>query len=197
MLLSHRIGSLIKGYSNLMKRARLLLFTDMQNAALTVIILFATTIITTPYVFHQQSLAQEQQQLPLSNRTAFNIENPIEDLSFVIENTTFTHNRASVNGILMHYVIGGHGDPVVLLHGWPQTWYEWHEIMPALAKNYTVVAVDLRGLGDTSKSPTGNDGNTRAEDIYQLISQLGFQKIYLVAHDVGVNTAYPFAAYAS
>ena len=48
---------------------------------------------------------------------------------------TFSHHTASVNGIKLHYVIGGHGDPVVLLHGWPATWYEWHKVMPALAKN--------------------------------------------------------------
>jgi pimeloyl-ACP methyl ester carboxylesterase len=52
---------------------------------------------------------------------------------------TFSHHMASINGIQMHYVIGGHGDPVVLLHGWPETWYEWHKVMPALAKNYTVI----------------------------------------------------------
>jgi pimeloyl-ACP methyl ester carboxylesterase len=51
----------------------------------------------------------------------------------------------------MHYVMGGQGDAVVLLHGWPQTWYEWRHIMPALAKNYTVIAPDLRGLGDSSR----------------------------------------------
>ena len=94
----------------------------------------------------------------------------------------------------LHYVIGGQGDPVVLLHGWPQTWYEWHHVMPALAKNYTVIAPDLRGLGDSSKPATGYDGNTTAEDIYQLLSQLGLQKIYLVGHDVGVLTAYSYAA---
>ena len=68
-----------------------------------------------------------------------------------MDNMTFSHHKAAVNGIQMHYVIGGQGDPVVLLHGWPQTWYEWHHVMPALAKNYTVVAPDLRGLGDSSK----------------------------------------------
>jgi pimeloyl-ACP methyl ester carboxylesterase len=51
-----------------------------------------------------------------------------------------------VNGVQIHYVIGGHGDPVVLLHGWPETWYEWHKVMPALAKNFTVIAPDMRGL---------------------------------------------------
>ena len=64
-------------------------------------------------------------------------------------NITFTHNTVSVNGIKLHYVIGGHGDPVVLLHGWPETWYGWHKVMPPLAKNYTVIAPDLRGLGDS------------------------------------------------
>jgi pimeloyl-ACP methyl ester carboxylesterase len=95
----------------------------------------------------------------------------------------------------MHYVIGGQGDPVVLLHGFPQSWYEWRHIMPALAKNYTVVAPDLRGFGDSSKPVTGYDGKTTAEDIYQLTSQLGFnQQILLVAHDVGAQTAYSYAA---
>src|ERR671925_301104 len=107
---------------------------------------------------------------------------------------TFSHHTASVNGIQMHYVIGGHGDPVVLLHGWPQTWYEWRHIMPALAKNYTVIAPDLRGLGDSSKPFWGYDGNTTAEDIYQLVSQLGFNKIFLVGHDIGSQTAYSYAA---
>ncbi|HET7390289.1 MAG TPA: alpha/beta fold hydrolase, partial [Nitrososphaeraceae archaeon] len=78
---------------------------------------------------------------------------------------TFSHNTVSVNGIKLHYVIGGHGDPIVLLHGWPETWYEWRHVMPALAKNHTVIAPDLRGLGDSSKPPTGYDGKTVAEDI--------------------------------
>ena len=120
----------------------------------------------------------------------------LDGTSFSIDNTTFSHHTASVNGIQMHYVIGGKGDPVVLLHGWPQTWYEWHKIMPALAKNYTVIAPDLRGLGDSSKPFTGYDGNTTAEDIYQLLSQLGLdQKIYIVGHDIGVQTAYSYAAF--
>jgi pimeloyl-ACP methyl ester carboxylesterase len=54
---------------------------------------------------------------------------------------------ASVNGIQLHYVTGGKGDPIVLLNGWLQTWYEWHHIMPALAKNYTVIVSDLRRVG--------------------------------------------------
>jgi pimeloyl-ACP methyl ester carboxylesterase len=147
---------------------------------------------------HFQSMAQQQQQQQQSqaNQTSSIVKQQPNLLgtSFDIDNMTFSHNTASVNEIQMHYVIGGQGDPVVLLHGWPQSWYEWRHIMPALAKNYTVIAPDLRGFGDSSKPTTGYDGNTTAEDIYQLISQLGFSNIFLVAHDIGVQTAYSYAA---
>jgi pimeloyl-ACP methyl ester carboxylesterase len=106
----------------------------------------------------------------------------------------FSHHTASVNGIQLHYILGGHGDPVVLLHGWPETWYEWHKVMPALAKNYTVIAPDLRGLGDSSKPLTGYDGKTVAQDIHQLVTQLGFKTIFLVGHDIGTQVAYSYAA---
>ena len=113
--------------------------------------------------------------------------------SFQIDNITFFHHTVSVNGIQMLYVIGGHGNPVVLLHGWPETWYAWHKVMPALSKNYTVIAPDLRGLGDSSKPPTGYDGKTLAEDIHQLVSKLGFKTIFLVGHDIGTQIAYSYA----
>jgi pimeloyl-ACP methyl ester carboxylesterase len=119
----------------------------------------------------------------------------IEDLSFDIDNVTFSHHMASVNGIQLHYVIGGQGDPIILLYGFPQSWYEWRHIMPALATHYTVAVPDLRGFGDSSKPVTGYDGKTTAEDIYQLVSQLGFnQPIFLIAHDVGAQTAYSYAS---
>ena len=141
------------------------------------------------------AFAQQQDQV---NLTSVEQQQLMEGISFKIDNVTFSHHTTSVNGIQLHYVTGGHGDPVVLLHGWPQTWYEWHKVMPALAKNYTVIAPDLRGLGDSSKPVTGYDGNTTAEDIYQLVSQLGLgQKIYLVGHDVGVLTAYSYADFSS
>jgi pimeloyl-ACP methyl ester carboxylesterase len=171
-----------------------------QNKSLyrKVIVAVATVTIilgSSPFILLQhQSIAQDQQQT-VFNQTTFDVKKPIKDLSFEIDNVTFSHHTAPVNGIQMHYVIGGQGDPVVLLHGWPQTWYEWRHIMPELAKNYTVVAPDLRGLGDSSKPFSGYDGNTTAEDIYQLLSQLGLdQKIFLVGHDIGVHTAYSYAA---
>ncbi len=141
-------------------------------------ILFAFTL-----VLNQNHTAMAQQQQPT-----------LEGISFQIDNVTFSHHTASVNGIQMHYVIGGQGDPVVLLHGWPETWYAWHRVMPALAKNYTVIAPDLRGLGDSSKPLTGYDGKTLADDIHQLVTQLGFKTIFLVGHDIGSFVVYPYAA---
>jgi pimeloyl-ACP methyl ester carboxylesterase len=105
----------------------------------------------------------------------------------------FTHQTADVNGVRLHYVIGGQGLPIVLLHGWPQTWYAWRKIMPALAEKYTVIAPDLRGLGDSAKKEAGYDAPTLAEDIFSLVRSLGYQQIFLVGHDLGVSVAYAYA----
>jgi pimeloyl-ACP methyl ester carboxylesterase len=115
--------------------------------------------------------------------------------SFMLDKIQFKHYRDTVNGITMHYVMGGEGDAIVLLHGWPQTWFEWREVMPILAKhNFTVIVPDLRGLGDTSKPATGYDGNTTASDIHKLVSGLGFNTTYVIGHDIGAQTAYSYAS---
>ncbi len=174
-------------------KAKLLVLPIIQIAILTVMIVSASPLVLS----QQQSIAQQQQQQSQSNQTSSMVKQQQPSLpgtSFEIDNMTFSHHTASVNGIQMHYVIGGQGEPVVLLHGWPETWYAWHRVMPALAKNYTVIAPDLRGLGDSSKPPTGYDGKTLAEDIHQLVTQLGFKTIFLVGHDIGSFVAYPYAA---
>ena len=158
-----------------------------------VLLVVATSISIIAIGLNSPHIALAQQQ-PQANLTSVEQQQLKEGISFEIDNVTFSHHIATVNGIQLHYVIGGNGDPVVLLHGWPQTWYEWRHVMPALAKNYTVIVPDLRGLGDSSKPTTGYDGNTTAEDIYQLVSQLGFNKIFLAAHDIGSQTAYSYAA---
>ncbi len=107
---------------------------------------------------------------------------------------TFSHHTAMVDGVRLHYVIGGQGDPVVLLHGWPQTWYEWRQVMPALAERYTVIAPDLRGLGDSAKPLSGYDARTVAADIHGLVQQLGHSRIFLVGHDIGGWVAHSYAA---
>ena len=105
----------------------------------------------------------------------------------------FAHHTMTLEGVRLHYVTAGSGDAVVLLHGWPQTWYEWRRIMPALAARYTVIAPDMRGLGDSSRPLTGYDKRTIANDIYQLVRKLGFGKIFLVGHDWGGPVAYAYA----
>ena len=67
----------------------------------------------------------------------------------------WTHHATVVNGFRMHYVIAGSGYPLVFLHGWPQSWYEWRKIIPPLAEQFTVIAPDLRGLGDSDRPMAG------------------------------------------
>jgi pimeloyl-ACP methyl ester carboxylesterase len=152
------------------------------------IILLLTSTVLIPFLNRNQIVIAQQTSSSLTNQ-----QQPA-GISFQIDNTTFYHHMALVNGVQIHYVIGGHGESVVLLHGWPETWYEWRHVMPALAKNYTVIAPDLRGLGDSSKPVTGYDGKTVAEDIHQLVTQLGFKTIFLVGHDIGSFVAYSYAA---
>lgn len=110
-------------------------------------------------------------------------------------NRQFRHEFADVDGVRMHYVTGGTGDPLVLLHGWPQSWYEWREIMPELAKHYTVYAVDLPGLGDSEGTPTGYDKATLARYVHGLVAdQLGLDDVRLVAHDLGAGIGFQYAA---
>jgi pimeloyl-ACP methyl ester carboxylesterase len=104
----------------------------------------------------------------------------------------FVSNTAKVNGTMIHYVRGGKGPAIILLHGFPQSWYEYHEIMPRLAKRFTVIAVDLRGIGESKPTTGGYDAANMAEDVYQLASTLKLERIYIVGHDVGGMVTYAF-----
>jgi pimeloyl-ACP methyl ester carboxylesterase len=188
----------ILGMNLLMKRS-LSFISNFSETTMFLIILLATSTVLIPLGLNQNQIGIAQQQTLQgfhNNQTSssLNKQQQTTGISFQIDNMTFSHHTASVKGIQMHYVIGGRGDPVVLLHGWPETWYEWHLVMPALARNYTVIAPDLRGLGDSSKPLTGYDGKTVAEDIHQLVTQLGFKTIFLVGHDIGAQVAYSYAA---
>ena len=109
-------------------------------------------------------------------------------------NRAFTHHTTTVNKVRLHYVTGGKGEPVVLLHGFGSTWYMWRHVMPELAKHYTVIVPDLRGAGDSDKPATGYDKRTLAEDIYQLVRHLGHERIFLVGHDIGLMVSYAYAS---
>lgn len=106
---------------------------------------------------------------------------------------TFTHDTTQVNGVQLHYVIGGEGKPVLLWHGFLETWYCWRKILPSLAGRYTVIAPDMRGYGDSEKPECGYDALTLAEDFRQLVAQLGFRQVHLVAHDMGAPPALLYA----
>lgn len=109
-------------------------------------------------------------------------------------NRVFSHHTADVNGVNIHYVVGGQGEPVLLVHGHPETWYAWRKIMPTLAQHYTLIVPDMRGYGDSSKPEAGYEKHIVAEDLHQLLQRLNVKRYYLVAYDMGSPVAYALAA---
>jgi pimeloyl-ACP methyl ester carboxylesterase len=106
----------------------------------------------------------------------------------------FAHRDAVLDdGVRIHYLIGGAGAPLVLLHGWPETWYAWRKVMPQLAARYTVIAPDMRGFGDSSRPAGGYDRKTMASDIRNLMRRLGYDRALLAGHDWGGSTAVAYA----
>jgi pimeloyl-ACP methyl ester carboxylesterase len=109
--------------------------------------------------------------------------------------STIERHFADIDDISIHYITAGKGDPVVLLHGIPQTSHEWRYIIPHLTPRYSVIAPDLRGLGDSSRPPGGYDKKTIANDIWRLVhDHLGIKKFFLVGHDWGGPVAFSLAA---
>jgi pimeloyl-ACP methyl ester carboxylesterase len=106
----------------------------------------------------------------------------------------FHSEFAEANGVRLHYVEGGSGPAVVLLPGWPQTWYAFRKIMPELAKAHHVIAVDLRGMGESERPDGGYDTRTLAEDIHALMGGRGITRYSVIGHDIGMWVAYPLAA---
>jgi pimeloyl-ACP methyl ester carboxylesterase len=106
----------------------------------------------------------------------------------------FSSHHADVNGVRLHYVSGGSGDPLILLGGWPQTWWQWNKVMPQLARHYRVIAVDLRGMGGSSRPAGGYDKKSMALDIRELVRHLGLEAVHIAGHDIGAMVAYSFAA---
>ena len=106
----------------------------------------------------------------------------------------FTHHDADLGEVRLHYVTAGSGEPVVLLHGWPQTWFMWRDVIPLLAGDYQLIVPDLPGLGDSSRPASGYDKNSLARHIAALMEQLGHSRYRVVAHDWGGPVAFFLAA---
>ena len=104
-----------------------------------------------------------------------------------------THHTVHVNGIKIHYVESGEGSPLVLLHGFPETWYCWRHQIPVLAEKFRVIVPDLRGYGGTEKPASGYDKRTMANDIRALLQHLEIEKVSMIGHDRGARVATRFA----
>lgn len=107
---------------------------------------------------------------------------------------TIQDRFAKVNGLRIHYLFAGKGEPVILLHGYAQTSRMWRPLMAELAKTHTVIAPDLRGFGQSSKPESGYNKKTMAQDVHALAASLGYNHVQLVGHDIGLMVAYAYAA---
>jgi pimeloyl-ACP methyl ester carboxylesterase len=107
---------------------------------------------------------------------------------------TFTSRYVDTGDVRLHAVIGGDGPALLLIHGWPETWYAWRHVMTALARDFEVIAVDQRGIGLSDKPATGYDTGTLAADLVKLMDALGHERFSVVGHDTGFAIGYALAA---
>ncbi|MBZ6085442.1 alpha/beta hydrolase [Streptomyces olivaceus] len=106
-----------------------------------------------------------------------------------------THHHAEVNGTRLHYAAAGtDGSPILLVHGFPETWWTFHKLIPLLARSHRVFAVDLRGFGDSGNGPGEYDSATFAEDLHLLIERLGVGPVHLTGQDISGATVFRVAA---
>lgn len=110
-----------------------------------------------------------------------------------IGDAPFTHGVTERDDFTLHHVSGGGGEPLVLLHGGFQTWRCWRRLMPALAEDFRVVAVDLRGLGDSGAPAGPYDQRTLGGDVAAVLDSLGIERANVVGHDLGAAVATAFA----
>ena len=116
------------------------------------------------------------------------------DGDFILAGKPFRHRRIEAAGIAFHVVEGGQGPAIVLLAGFPQSWYAWRKVMPLLCDQYRVIAIDLPGQGDSEKPMDGYDTYTAGERIHALLEVMGLQEYFLVGHDIGAWISYPYTA---
>lgn len=106
----------------------------------------------------------------------------------------FVNNYEEVNGTKLHYVKGGQGEPLILIPGYPETWWAYHKVMPILAEKYCVIVIEMRGMGSSGKPADGYEKKNMAKDIFELINKMGYEKVHIGGHDIGAHVAFSFAA---
>lgn len=106
----------------------------------------------------------------------------------------FSNHYTRVNEHTLHYVMGGHGTPILLIPGYPETWWAYHKVMPLLAKHHQVIVVDIRGMGSSAKAPDGYTKKNMAKDLFDLVEVLNLGKVAIGGHDIGAHVAFSFAA---
>jgi pimeloyl-ACP methyl ester carboxylesterase len=108
---------------------------------------------------------------------------------------TAAHHTAQINGADLHYVTAGAaGSPILLVHGFPETWWAFHKLIPLLAEAHRVVAVDLRGFGDSSTADDDYDSTTAADDLHGLIEHLGLGPVHVTGQDISGGTVFRLVA---
>lgn len=111
------------------------------------------------------------------------------------QTNTYQSRSADLGSVRIHYLKAGSGEnTLVLIHGFGDTSHMWIPLFEEFGQDYTIIAPDMRGLGESSRPATGYDKKTIAADIHELVKSLGYQKIDLVGHDIGLMVAYAYAA---
>ena len=103
------------------------------------------------------------------------------------------HQSLRLSRVVLHVATAGGGEPVVLLHGWPQTWHEWRKVIPLLAGSHRLIVPDLPGLGDSSRPAGGYDKKSIAADLVEMCERLRLERFHLVGHDWGGPSAFALA----
>jgi pimeloyl-ACP methyl ester carboxylesterase len=166
----------------------------------TAVLALAATQVGLASAAHAQSLSTDNRGIVMSTNSVsqvtpdgFGSVSQAPNLPDGFGNT-FTSQYIDTGELRLHAVIGGDGPPLLLVHGWPQTWYAWRLVMPALAQNYRVIAVDQRGIGLSDRPQVGYDTGTLAGDLVALMDTLGHQRFAMVGHDTGMWIGYALAA---
>ncbi|MFJ4207976.1 alpha/beta fold hydrolase [Paenarthrobacter sp. NPDC089675] len=117
--------------------------------------------------------------------------------NLVLLTPIISHEFVRLKDVTLHYAVAGTGRPLLLLHGFPETWYSWHKVIPLLVeRGFQCIAPDLRGLGDSSRPHSGYDKKTVAGDLHELMNvHLGIGEYAVVGHDWGGTVAYALASH--